>query len=250
MRRLIKFFGKKEYWEPLDLSFLKYDIHSHLIPGIDDGSKSMEESLQLIKGLKELGYQGAVTTPHIMSDFYRNTPQIITDGLATVHNEMQNYGIDFKLTCAAEYYMDFDFLEKLKVGPILNFGEKYSLVEFSFMQAPTNFSGFFFELQTSGYKPVLAHPERYAYWQNNFKQFSDLKDRDVLFQINLLSLTGYYGESVLKTAELLIENNMVEWLGTDLHNLHQLNLLKQFKVRKSIADKIMATPFLNSTLVL
>jgi protein-tyrosine phosphatase len=231
-----------------DFGFLKTDIHSHLIPGIDDGAKTVAESVALIKGLKELGYQGAVTTPHIMSDFYKNTPAIIQSGHTMLKQTMHDQGINFNLSFAAEYYLDFDFKAALPKTPLLVFGTNYCLVEFSFMQPPQNGYEILFELQTSGYKPVLAHPERYAYWNLNLKQFEALKQRDIMFQINLLSLTGHYGEAVQKTAVMLLQHHMVEWLGTDLHNLHQLQLYRNFSLKASVAKILTETTFLNTTL--
>ncbi len=246
----LKLFGATDKMVPFSLGFLKTDIHSHLIPGIDDGSKSMDESIELAKGLYELGYRGAVTTPHIMSDFYRNTPEIIKNGEALLKHHIAQAGLTFNVASAAEYYLDFDFLNLMQTGQLMVFGPNYCLVEFSFIQAPKNAYALFFELQTSGYRPILAHPERYAYWNLNLRQFDELKERGVMFQLNLLSLTGHYGEQVQKTAEMLLQHNMVEWLGTDLHNLHQLSLFKKFSLKASVAQVIGQTSFMNTSLVI
>lgn len=241
-------FRRKEQWVPFDLSFLKTDIHSHLIPNIDDGSKSIEDSVVLAKGLQELGYTKAITTPHIMSDYYRNTPKIIRDGLLEIEKPLTENDINLKVNIGAEYYIDFDFIKKIGKEELLTFGDNYILVEFSFVEPPRGIKEAFFELQVNGYKPVLAHPERYVYWHSNPKELFELKDRDVLFQLNLLSLNGYYGEGSEKMGETLLANSMVDWLGSDLHNQHQLQLLKEYKLKENIALLISDKSFLNQTL--
>ncbi len=248
MSLLGKIFKKKEPWVPFDLSFLGTDIHSHLIPSIDDGSKSIEDSLILAQGLVDLGYKNAVTTPHIMSDFYRNTPEIINSGLSDITNTFSSNNIPLGVKAAAEYYIDYEFISKVGKEILLTFGDNYILVEFSFVEPPRAIKEAFFELQTNGYKPVLAHPERYIYWYENPKALFELKDRDVLFQLNLLSLIGFYGGGAAKMGEILIENSMIEWLGTDLHNQHQLSLLKEYKLKESLAHKLRERSFLNQTL--
>jgi tyrosine-protein phosphatase YwqE len=249
MSILGKIFAKKEPLVPMELSFLGCDIHSHLIPGIDDGSPSLNESLLLAQGLVELGYKKAITTPHIMSDFYRNAPETIQSGLASLNHSIKEAGISLKLEAAAEYYIDFEFIQKIGKKELLTFGDRYILVEFSFVEPPRNMKEAFFELQTSGYKPVLAHPERYLYWNRNPKELFELKDRDVLFQVNLLSLAGNYGPEVSRAGEILIENKMVEWLGSDMHHAKHLQNLKELQLKESLVEKIIHLPLLNQSLL-
>lgn len=241
-------FKKKEQWVPFDLSFLVNDIHSHLIPGIDDGSKSLDDSIVLSKGLEELGYKKAITTPHIMSDFYRNTPSIIKNGLTEIEQPLKDNNINLDINVGAEYYIDFDFIKKIGKEELLTFGDNYILVEFSFVDTPRGINEAFFELQVNGYKPILAHPERYMYWHSDPKKLFELKDRDVLFQLNLLSLSGYYGKGAEIMGETLIKNSMIDWLGTDLHNQHQLQLLKNYKLKENIAQLVSDKTYLNQTL--
>jgi tyrosine-protein phosphatase YwqE len=241
-------FAKKNSLTPVDLSFLKTDIHSHLIPGIDDGAKSIDDSISLIKGLQELGYENIITTPHIMTPHYKNTPNIIKKGLISVKESLLKNNINTKIGIGAEYYIDYDFISKIGKEELLTFGDNYILVELSFGEPPRGIKEAFFELQINGYKPILAHPERYLYWMDNKKVLFDLKDNDILFQTNLLSLAGYYGKESIKMGEMLLENNLVEWLGTDLHNSNQLRLLKEYKLKNNIAKLIEKTDFLNQTL--
>jgi protein-tyrosine phosphatase len=241
-------FKKKEDLVPVDLSFLGTDIHSHLIPDIDDGAKAMGDSNALAQGLVDLGYKKAITTPHIMSDYYRNTPDIIRSGLAEINQSFSKNNISLEVNCAAEYYIDYDFVSKIGKEELLTFGDNYILVEFSFMQAPLSCNDALFALQTNGYKPVLAHPERYIYWYKTPKVLFDLKERDILFQINLLSLMGVYGVESAIMGETLINNNFVEWLGTDLHNVSQMEMLKKYKLKESLAEKLTNRSYLNQSL--
>jgi tyrosine-protein phosphatase YwqE len=244
-----KFLKKKEPMVPFDLSFLGCDIHSHLIPGIDDGSPSIPDSLVLAQGLVDLGYKKAVSTPHVMSDFYRNSPEIIRSGLSLLNQEIKTAGIPLTLEAAAEYYIDFEFIEKIGKEELLTFGNQFILVEFSFVEPPKNMKEAFFALQTNGYKPILAHPERYLYWNRNPEDLLELKNRDVMFQLNLLSLMGGYGPDVARAGELLIKKGVVEWLGTDMHHANHLENLKNYQIKASVAERIQNLNLFNKTLL-
>ncbi len=211
-------FSKGKLSKPVDLSVLQTDMHSHLIPAIDDGSDSLETSMQLITGMTELGYRKIITTPHIQGEFYQNTPTIILDGLEKVRREMKKRFIHAEIEAAAEYLIDDKFEEKYKTGRLLTFADNYLLVEFSYFNEHPNWKKYFFDLQVEGYKIILAHPERYSYFFRNPKNYDEVKDRGVLFQINLLSLTGYYTAEVKKVAEKLIDRGMYDLIGTDMHN--------------------------------
>jgi len=231
------------------LSVLQADMHSHLIPGIDDGAQTIEDSLQLIKELNLLGYKKLITTPHIMSDRYKNTPQIILDGLNEVRKAVKNEGIPVELHAAAEYYFDFDFEAKIEGGDLLTFGNNYVLFEVSFINPPQNLDQIVFKLQTSGYKPVLAHVERYPYWYNDEQVYQKLKDAGVLLQLNITSLTGYYSpQTKKKFAERLIDNDMIDLLGTDCHNMHYIELLKSCLTKKYLHKALASGRLLNNRL--
>ena len=160
---LDKLFGKKEALPPADLGVLKTDMHSHLIPDIDDGAPTVDASIELILELQALGYTKLITTPHIMSDFYKNTPEIINAGPETMRAELKNRNIDIELAAAAEYYMDFDFESKIDSKDLLTFGSNYVLFEISFINEPDQLNDVIFKMRTSGYTPILAHVERYPY---------------------------------------------------------------------------------------
>ena len=210
-------------------------MHSHLIPGIDDGARSLEDSLALIRRMHELGYKKLITTPHIQNEFYKNTPGIILPGLEQVREALHRENIPVAIEAAAEYLVDDGFEEKLSRGDLLTFGDKYLLVELSYYNPHPNLKAFIFNLQVDGYKVILAHPERYSYWFNDFAKFEDLKDRGVYFQVNLVSLAGYYPDPVKKFAEKLIERDMIDFVGSDMHNMNYMAALEQSLKERSLS---------------
>ncbi len=229
---MFSFFRKKEKkLEPIGFDSLICDIHSHFIPGIDDGSPDLETSVKLVKKMQELGFNKIITTPHVMHDFYRNTPEIILSGLKSLKNELKAQSINVDISAAAEYYVDYYFESKLNADEdFLTFGDKHILIETSFVSEPPNFSESIFKLQLKGYKVILAHPERYGFMSvDDLKKY---KDRSVKLQLNLLSLLGYYGSECKLKAEKLIENNMVDFVGTDCHNLNQASIYHQCMTNK------------------
>ena len=230
----------------LDFSSLGTDIHSHLIPGIDDGSPDMETTISLINKMLELGFSKVITSPHIMSDFYRNSSEEILSGLNAVRAELKLQNINIDIDAAAEYYIDYEFEKKIGKDTFLTFGESYILIELSFLSEPKNLFEIIFKLQLDGYKVVLAHPERYHYYE--MKDYEKLIQRGVLLQINLLSLIGYYSIQIKKKAEDLIANNMVSFVGTDCHNHHHASLYEKCKIKKSWHDLYNSGKLLNSTL--
>lgn len=212
--------------EPITFETLGCDMHSHLIAGIDDGSPDLETSVEIVKNLQSLGFKKIITTPHVMHDFYRNTPDIILGGLKDLQVELKKQCIDVEVSAAAEYYVDYDFEAKVDEGEkFLTMGDNQILIETSFISAPPNFGETIFKLQLAGYKITLAHPERYGFM--SFEDLKTYKIRSVDLQLNLLSLLGYYGKPAQMMAEKLIDNNMVDYVGTDCHNLHQATLYSQ-----------------------
>lgn len=221
----------------IDLSILKTDMHSHLIPGIDDGATTLENSIELIKGLKDLGYSKLITTPHIMSDFYKNTPQIILGGLELVRAELKKQQIEIELEAAAEYYCDHSFEKLIDQKQLLTFSENYVLFELSYLNPPEIFETVTFKLQMEGYKPVLAHPERYPYWFQSFEKFREIRDKGILFQVNLGSLSGHYGAGTKRTAERLIDEGLVDIIGTDTHKISHIDLFKTKTIKENYLQK-------------
>jgi protein-tyrosine phosphatase len=179
-------------------------MHSHLIPGIDDGVKTVEESLELIRHFHRMGFKKLITTPHIQAEYYRNTPEIILAGLERVRAAIEKEAIPVSIEAAAEYLLDDGFEDKLNSGRLMSFSDKYILLEMSYFSPHPELKSIIFKLQVEGYKVILAHPERYTYWFNDFGKYEDLRDRGVYFQLNTVSLAGYYPDPVKKFAEKLI----------------------------------------------
>lgn len=241
---------KKKKIEQSPTATIQVDMHSHLLPAIDDGSKDMEQSVALVKTFVEMGYKKLITTPHIMSDFYRNTPEIIHDKLDKLNDILKSLHLDIEIAAAAEYYLDEGFVDKIeKKETLLSFDEKkkYLLFETSYMNASPHFDYAVFSLQSQGYQPVLAHPERYAYLFDSFEKLKKWYDKGILFQLNINSLSGYYSSSSKNIAEKLIDNKMVNFIGSDCHNEKHLNVMKQI-LGMTYYKKALKLDLLNHTL--
>ncbi len=249
MAILSKVFGGRKTSYAFDFSSLVVDIHSHLIPCIDDGAQSYEESLSLIKQLKEKGFQKLITTPHVMNDTYRNTPVIIKEGLEKLKIQLKEAQIEIEIEAAAEYLVDDGLYKIVESDDILFFGDKYVLIELPFYNSPDNLKSIIFELQLSGYKIVLAHPERYAYWFNDFAQYDDLKNRGVFFQLNINSLSSFYSPAVKKIAEKLINLKMIDFLGSDTHARNYIDALEEASHEKILSKALLNCNLLNKTLI-
>lgn len=245
-----KFFVKKEepLPEPVDLSALVADMHSHLIPGIDDGAPHMDEAIHLITELAAMGYRKLITTPHIFSDIHRNTAAIILEGRDRVRAELKARAIDIEFDAAAEYYLDDHFEQLLERKELLTFGKNYVLFELSFVQDQPSLARAIFHMILAGYRPVLAHPERYEYWHGNFARYEELVEKDVLLALNINSLTGQYGDGVKRTAYKLIDAGMVSFLGSDCHHVGHLGLMQQARNNLHLRNLIDTGKLLNSTL--
>lgn len=221
-------------------------MHSHLLPGIDDGAKTAEESFGLIDRLQDLGFKKLITTPHIMTDYYGNTAETIVGACQKFEPVLRQKGYSISFQCAAEYYLDeqvYTLVSSKK--PLLTFGQNYFLFETNVISEPLQLSQFIFSLTSQGYRPVLAHPERYQYM--TLEKAEDLHYRGVLLQVNILSLIGYYGPPIQRIAERLIDKGWVDALGTDCHNMDQATWLSK-AVRTKYYRKAMELPLLNFNL--
>ncbi|MGI4835277.1 MAG: tyrosine-protein phosphatase [Janthinobacterium lividum] len=235
------------------LAGLGTDMHSHLLPGLDDGAETVAHSLDLLRELRELGFRKLIMTPHVMGDFYKNTPEGIRAALTELRAAAEAAGLgDMQLECAAEYYLDEWLGHKLAAGTeLLTFGgeQRYLLFETSFLNEPFNLYNTIFDLQAAGYRPVLAHPERYVYYYGRFAELEKLRHQyGVLLQINLNSLAGYYSPAARQVAEKLIDSGMVDFVGTDTHHLRHTEALGRKTVVASYFRKLLTLPLLNPTL--
>jgi protein-tyrosine phosphatase len=231
---------RKKYPKSGALERLSCDMHSHLIPGIDDGVPDLSTSLQLIRGLIDLGYRKIITTPHINGDIFANTPEVINGGLDAVRAGLSRESIGVPVGAAAEYLMDDVFVRRLEKGEsLLRLQDNMVLVELSFIVPAINLMEILFQLQLEGYQPVLAHPERYLYFSANKGWYEQLRNAGCLFQLNLLSFSGYYGPQTRDVANYLVKKGYVEYLGTDLHHSKQLEQLRTSPAVSRTADKLI-----------
>ncbi|MCC3151929.1 capsular biosynthesis protein [Hymenobacter sp. BT770] len=252
---LQRLFGNKPAEEAAvpTLAELGADMHSHLLPGLDDGAETLEHALDLIRALSGLGFRKLIMTPHIMGDFYKNTPEGIRVALQLLRDAAAHAGLgEMALECAAEYYLDEFLGHKLADGTeMLTFGgdKKYLLFETSYMNEPLNLFDIIFELKAQGYTPVLAHPERYTYLYGRFAEIEKLRrDHGVLLQLNLNSLAGYYSPAAQKVAEQLIDGGLVDFVGTDTHHLRHTETLLRRALPQPYMQKLLQLPLLNKTL--
>ncbi|MDQ7046577.1 MAG: CpsB/CapC family capsule biosynthesis tyrosine phosphatase [Sulfurovum sp.] len=245
---IFPFFRKKEK-EKNQAQHLKVDLHSHLIPGIDDDSQSMKESLILLKGLQDLGYEKVITTPHIMADAYRNTPQIINQGLGVLREAAKEEGISLQIEAAAEYYLDDGLEALLEQGDMLTLGGKYLLFETSYYAKPIQLEDMIFQMTSLGYTPLMAHPERYRYVKDPLKEYSRFKDLGVIFQVNLNSFGGHYGKDAKHKVEFLSQEGMIGFLGSDVHHEKQVETLSGIFDSNVYAEIYKHNKILNDTLL-
>lgn len=191
------------------------DCHSHLLPGVDDGVKTLEESLAILEEMERLGVRKVWLTPHIMEDI----PNETVDLQQKFQELKQMYHGKIELALAAEYMMDNLFEERLEKDDLLPFeeGKHYLLVETSYFNPPMELLSILQRIQRKGYYPLLAHPERYEYMR--MKDYIILKDNQISFQLNIPSLVGMYGKHIEKKAKILLKAGMYDLGGNDVHSL-------------------------------
>ncbi len=227
---------KKRSSSAVDFSAVGTDMHSHLLPGIDDGATDTGQSLELIQGLQDLGFKKFITTPHVMTGLYPNS----TATIQAAYGKLKGAGgDDLPVKAAAEYFLDEHFDELVKNNePLLCINDKTVLVEFSFVTTPMNYKERLFELQLRGYQPLLAHPERYLYFANNRKVYDEFKDAGCQFACNILSFTGYYGKQPVELANFLLRKDYIDFLGTDLHHHRHLDALRKAQAVMPVVQKL------------
>jgi len=216
------------------------DIHSHVLPGIDDGAKTLDDTQFLLEEMKQLGFTKCITTPHTMNNVWDNTPETISVALTKAETSL---ALPFEIKAASEYLLDESVITKAKEKALLTLKDNFVLVELSYLNAPFQLYDFLFQLQLSGYQVVLAHPERYSYFHSNKKEYQKLKKAGCLFQLNLLSTVGYYGKEVAKTTNYLLKENMYDFTGSDIHHKKHVAafqnkvVIKNFKTLEEVMSK-------------
>jgi tyrosine-protein phosphatase YwqE len=223
---MFSFFTKKEYLVDHLNGFI--DIHNHILPGIDDGAKNVDESIQLIKGFAEFGVTRFICTPHIMHNYYDNTPKTIKKAFKKLKKALPENQLEHTtLQYAAEHMVDENFENIIGKDKILPLGGKHLLIEMSYLQPSINFDSSIKRIVEKPLFPLFAHPERYIYLHKKNILYQEIKQKGVLFQLNLLSLSGYYGNDIQKVAYKLLENNLYDFIGSDVHSMKHLNYLRE-----------------------
>ncbi len=225
-------------------------MHSHILPGIDDGSPDVETSMLLVRGLYDLGIRHCIATPHIIGDLYRNNDETIEAALAKLQHACTAAALPMKISAAAEYMLDDYFMELLQQEkPLRTLHKNLLLTEIPYTSEPNNLQEILFHIITGGYQPVLAHPERYFYFHANFKDYNKLKDLGFILQVNLLSLTGYYGKTALQATRYMLDEGLVDLVGTDLHHGRHLSAFQSANNLKLFSKYISNNNLLNQKLL-
>lgn len=209
------------------------DIHSHILYGIDDGAKTIDDTRNLIGSMKSLGFSKAITTPHTTPLVWDNSKEEILDKFTETVTALPEETTSIQLGVASEYLMDESFLRRLNEESLLTLKDKYVLVEMSYINPPIQLFDILFELRTQGYEVILAHPERYNFYHSDMAMYKKLKKAGCYFQLNLLSVTGYYGDHVLKAADILLRENLFDFVGSDIHHSRHI---ESFETKVRVKD--------------
>ena len=220
------------------------DWHSHILPGVDDGVKHIESSLKILDRLEQEGVQRVVFTPHIMED----VPNATADLRQRFDTFLTQYKGGIQLSLAAENMMDHLFEQRLEADDLLPLHDRFILVETSYFNPPYQMEQLLERIRERGYTPVLAHPERYPYLGIHSQEVAKMKEMGIFFQVNVLSLNGFYGEAAKQKGFDYIKAGMVEYLGTDTHNMRYANALIETVENKEVQKMIATHTFLNSEL--
>lgn len=250
--KFLKLFREEnEAFPPLtDYSGVGVEFHNHVLPGIDDGAKTLDESILMLRQFEALGFRKVVATPHSMGEGYVNPTEVILQLRDEVREAIRKNAIQIEFDAAAEYYFDEAFVERVGKKDLLTVGKNFVLMELNFSNRPNNLQEIIYKLQVSGYKLILAHPERYSfYYDKEFESYQSLKDRGVYFQLNLGSLIGKYGEPARFTAEKMIDMEMVEFVGSDMHTPNQLEMMQKCLKEKHLSKLLASGKLLNQTLL-
>lgn len=242
---MFNFFKKKE--EPIQLCF-NTDIHCHIVPGIDDGSPDVNTSIELIERMQSWGITRIIATPHVTQASFENTPETMSQALNLLKEELRTRGNNIDITHSAEYRIDELFMRHLGENIIVPMPNDYILVENSFIQEPWNLDQLLFDLKVKGYKPILAHPERYMYYYAKKDRYNTIHNTGTKLQINLLSLAGHYGKDEKRIAMELIEKGLVDFIGTDLHNHRHADAIEAFLSSKEYRKIKARLPLLNDSI--
>lgn len=226
------------------------DIHSHILPGIDDGAKTMGHSIELLTNMYKLGISNFVFTPHVIEGIWENSTEKILSTfheLKSVVDQTANLK-DINIRVSAEYMMDENFQKLLENKDFLPIKDNKILVEMSYLAPPANLFETIAEIQVKGFIPILAHPERYKSFHQDLAVYQKLKSAGCLFQMNMISLSNYYGKDVHESAIWLLRNNMIDFIGSDLHHMKHMEVIESVVTRKNMMELVMPIIYNNHQL--
>lgn len=234
---MFNFFRKKETAR----LFYSTDVHCHLLPGVDHGATDINNAIELINVQKEMGINRIIFTPHITKSTFENTPKTITNAYNTFINETKKIDLGIEFLVSAEYRLDEFSLNQFGEGKFIPMPNEYILIENAFQQERIDLDDIIFDLQLKNFTPIMAHPERFLYYAANKERFRQLHNAGALFQINIMSFTGYFGKRAKANAEWLLEHDYIDFLGSDMHNMEHAQIIRDFintKDYRKIAKKL------------
>lgn len=224
--------------------FYNTDVHCHILPGVDHGSQSMEQSLEMLRAEAEMGINRVILTSHVTAITFENTRETLTDAFMKLKDAVTDEGMDMELFLSAEYRMDEYFDKEYAADHLIPMPGNHILLENSFQQELMNLDDLLFDMQVKGYRTILAHPERYAYYSRRRKRYEQLHNAGARFQVNILSFTGYFGEEARDSALWFAHNGMIDYLGSDMHNVKHAHIIMDYinsKEWKKLSPEIEST---------
>ena len=208
--------------------FYNTDVHSHILPGVDHGSQSVEQSLEMLRAEMDMGINRVILTSHVTAITFENTRETLMDAYQKLLQAVSDEGLDIELHLSAEYRMDEYFDKEYKADHLIPMPGNHILLENSFQQELLNLDELLFDMQVKGYRTILAHPERYNYYSRRRKRYEQLHNAGARFQVNILSFTGYFGEEARDSALWFAENGMIDYLGSDMHNVKHAHIIMDY----------------------
>lgn len=208
--------------------FYNTDIHCHILPGVDHGSQSVEQSLEMLRAEQEMGISRVILTSHVTAVTFENTQESLMKAYDVLKKAVAEAGLDIELRVSAEYRMDEYFDKEYAADHLIPMPGNHILLENSFQQELMNLNELLFDMQVKGYKTILAHPERYSYYSRRRKRYEELHNAGARFQVNILSFTGYFGEEARESALWFAHNEMIDYLGSDMHNLKHAHIIMDY----------------------
>ncbi len=224
--------------------FYNTDIHCHILPGVDHGSRSIEDSLDMLQAEMEMGVNRVILTSHVTAVTFENTRESLMDAFLKLQDAVTDAGLDIQLFLSAEYRMDEYFDKEYAADHLIPMPGNHILLENSFQQELMNLDDLLFDMQVKGYKTILAHPERYPYYSRRRKRYEQLHNAGAKFQVNILSFTGYFGEEARESALWFVRDGMIDYLGSDMHNVKHAHIIMDYiksKEWRKLAPEIEQT---------